>query len=58
MKPNSYKVLELAVEQGVTYGYHRAFKHDSNPPDEFAIAEIENSVMTHICEWFDFNFED
>ena len=31
MKPKLHKVLETAVEQGVSYGYNRAFKHVENP---------------------------
>ena len=33
MKPNFRKVLEMALEEGVRYGYNRAHKHIENPTE-------------------------
>lgn len=54
MKPNFRKVLETAVEQGVSYGYRRAHKHVENPSEQSIIMNIEEQVMNSIDEWFDF----
>ena len=54
LKPKTYRLLEMAVEDGVDYGYGRAFKYTSKPSDVAIKDEIFQAVMTHICEWFDF----
>lgn len=52
MKPNFYKLLERAVEEGVAYGYMRAYKYQDNPSVEHIQSEIYQGVMNSICEWF------
>lgn len=48
--------MSMAVEQGVNYGYTRAFKH-TDTPDEQAIKQaIYDAVINEICE--NFTFED
>ena len=54
MTPHEYKVLVMAVENGVAYGVLRAHKHDSKPSDEAIIAAVERAVIDEICEWFKF----
>lgn len=54
MEPNTYKVLAMAVEEGINYGYQRAFKHTDTPSEEVVKIAIEESVLSSICEWFDF----
>lgn len=53
MKPKFRAVLELALDEGVRFGYNRAYKHNPNPNvDAFAdavVSEILNSLDT----WFD-----
>jgi hypothetical protein len=56
MKPNFHKILEMAVEQGVSYGYRRAHKHIENPTEGAIIDNIVEQVMNSLDEWF--NFED
>ena len=58
MKPKVYPVLEMAVDDGVVYGLNRAYKYTDNPSREEIIAQITNSVMNSICEWFDMTDED
>jgi hypothetical protein len=53
LKPNTYRVLEHAVESGVRYGYNRAFKYSDNPNEQQIIDAIISGVMTEIFEWFD-----
>ncbi len=58
MKPKVYPVLEMAVEDGVVYGINRAFKYSDNPTREEIMAQVTDSVMNSICEWFDMNDND
>lgn len=57
MTPDAYKVLAMAVENGVAYGVMRAFKHDSRPSEDQIAATIEQAVIDEICEWFRFDQE-
>jgi hypothetical protein len=56
MKPDEYKVLQMAIQDGIAIGYRRAFKHNENPDEDAVIDRIQQEVMTQICEWF--KFED
>jgi hypothetical protein len=35
-------------------GWNRAHKHDENPDPQHIRDSIELSVISEICEWFDF----
>ena len=54
MKPKFREVLEMAISEGVSYGYKRAFKHVENPTEGAIIDSICANVMDCIYEWFDF----
>jgi hypothetical protein len=54
MKPKFYNVLEMAIEEGVRYGYNRAHKHLENPSENVIIDSIVENVMNSINDWFDF----
>ena len=54
MKPKFRNVLEMAIEQGVKYGYSRAYKHIENPSEGAIIDSIVEQVMNSLDEWFDF----
>jgi hypothetical protein len=56
MKPKFHKILEMAVEQGVSYGYRRAHKHIENPTEGAIIDSIVEQVMNSLDEYF--TFED
>lgn len=58
MKPNFRKVLEIALEEGVRYGYSRAHKHIENPAEGAIIDSIVEQVINSLDEWFDFDEED
>jgi hypothetical protein len=58
MRPKFRKVLEIAVEQGVSYGYSRAHKHVENPTEGAIIDSIVEQVMNSLDEWFDFEDEE
>jgi len=58
MRARTYVVLRAAVEDGVAYGYNRAFKH-TDTPDEHDVKEaIVQAVLNECCEWFRFDEED
>jgi len=53
MKPNFRKVLELAIEEGVRYGYNRAFKHNSEPHIDSISDSIVTEIFNSLDTWFD-----
>jgi len=55
MKPNTYVILERAVEEGARLGYQRAFKHVENPSEEAIVESIVNGVMISVSEVFEFS---
>lgn len=55
MKPKTRVILELAIGEGVRYGYSRAHKHIENPSEGAIIEAIEEAVMSQIYEYFDFD---
>lgn len=55
MKPKFREVLEMAISEGVSYGYKRAFKHVENPTEGAIIDSICTNVMDCIYEWFEFD---
>ena len=57
MKPNFRKVLEMALEEGVRFGYNRAHKHVENPTEGAIVDSIVEQVMNSLYEWFDFEDE-
>jgi hypothetical protein len=58
MKPNFHKILETAVDQGVSYGYRRAHKHVENPTEGAIIDNVVEQVMNSLDEWFTFEDEE
>ena len=56
MKPDTYRVLAMAVRDGAAIGYRRAHKYNEKPDEDRVIDAIENAIMGQICEWF--KFED
>ena len=57
MKPKILPVLELCIENGVTIGYRRAFKHTDNPTEEQILGQIREAIVNELYEWFDFEAE-
>ena len=56
MKPRMHVILNMAIEEGVNRGWHRAHKHVENPSDESIVDTISDCVMSAITDYF--NFED
>lgn len=53
MTPDTYKVLQMAVDDGVAIGVRRAYKY-SEPDQDALIETVRQEVMNQICEWFKF----
>ena len=56
MIPNTRLILEKAIEDGVRYGYIRAFKHTDSPSEVSILTAINDGIWLHIDEFF--RFED
>ena len=56
MKPKFHKILEQAINEGVSYGYRRAHKHIENPTEGAIIDNVVEQVMNSLDEYF--TFED
>lgn len=54
MKPNTYIILERAVQEGALMGYRRAFKHTETPTEGAIIDSIVDNVMLSVSEVFVF----
>ncbi len=54
MRPKFHKILEQAINEGVSYGYRRAHKHIENPTEGAIIDSVVEQVMNSLDEWFDF----
>ena len=57
MKPKFRVILEMAIVEGVRYGYQRAFKHNDSPSEGAILEHIEEAVMSSIYQYFDFSDE-
>jgi hypothetical protein len=54
MTPDTYKVIQMAVDDGIAIGVRRAFKYEEDPGEDRIIEVIRHEVMNQICEWFKF----
>ena len=60
MNAKAYNVLRMAVEDGVSYGVRRYYKHRDGPEESVLVEmseEIAEHVINEICEWFEFRHE-
>jgi hypothetical protein len=55
MKPDTYRLLERCVEDGLSRGYHRAHKHTDAPSQEQLTDAMLQAIMHEVCEWFVFD---
>jgi hypothetical protein len=53
MKPKFRAVLEMAIEEGVRYGYQRAFKHNPEPHIDSTTDTIVTEIFNSLDTWFD-----
>jgi hypothetical protein len=57
MKPNTYVILQRAVEEGALLGYRRAFERVENPTEEFIVDTITDAIMLTVSEVFEFSHQ-
>ncbi len=57
MKPNTYVILQRAVEEGALLGYRRAFKRVENPTEEFIVEALTDAIMLSVREVFNFTHQ-
>lgn len=50
MRANYYKLISRAVEEGIAYGYARAFKHTVSPSEDQIRDSIFNAIMNELSE--------
>jgi hypothetical protein len=55
LKFKAYEIIERAVEEGISYGIKRAYKHEENPSQDLISIEIEKAVMFSLTEIIDFD---
>lgn len=55
MKPKTYVILEMAIEEGVKQGWHRAHKYVENPDQENTKEHIVDAVISAIHQYFTFD---
>ena len=48
----------MRVEEGIRYGWQRAYKHTDHPTEDGFKTAIEQAVMNAICEVFEFDHEE
>jgi len=58
MKPKAHLVLEVAIKQGITFGWMRAHKYTDEPHEDLIKQEIENEITNAVYEWFDMGERD
>lgn len=47
-----YKLIVEAVEAGIAYGYHRAYKYADDPSEEYIKEQLAQAVLNEICDRF------
>jgi len=53
MKPKFRAVLEMAIEEGVRFGYKRAFKYNPEPHIDSIADTIVTEIFNSLDTWFD-----
>lgn len=57
MKPKVLPILEIALTEGINYGWVRAHKHNENPGEAIIKENIQEQIMNSLYEYFDFEVE-
>ena len=58
IRVNAYDVISRAVEEGVTYGLNRAYKHTDSPTRDDMEREVAQAVTNELCEVLMFDHGD
>lgn len=55
MKPKLIPLLHKCIENGISYGLYRAYKHTDSPSREVIEETICRAIFEQLYEWFDFD---
>lgn len=55
MTPKTYDILSRCIEEGIEYGYAKAFTGEHNPTEASVLQSIHFAVMQHVSMYFDFD---
>jgi hypothetical protein len=55
VKVNVYKIIELAIENGIESGWNKAHKYSDNPENEEIKGRIRDEIINELCEWINFD---
>jgi len=58
MKPKTYKVIEMCIENGIKMGISIALKCDDKPTAEEIGNAINAAINYEICDWFDLEVDN
>lgn len=58
MKPRTFAIFEIAIEEGIEYGWRRAHKHTDSPSEDTIKEEISNAIFSELHKYFSFDEED
>lgn len=57
MKPRIRQILERAIDEGISYGYHRAHKYTDTPDEHLLSERINYGIWLEIDSIFSFDEE-
>ena len=57
MKPRIRQILERAIDEGISYGYHRAHKYTDTPDENLLSERINYGIWLEIDSIFAFDEE-
>lgn len=57
MKPRIRQILERAIDEGISYGYHRAHKYTDTPDEHLLSERINYGIWLEIDAIFSFDEE-
>jgi len=55
LRVNVYSIMERAIEEGIDYGWSRAYKYTDTPDEDAIKNSIRNEIMNSITEVFNFD---
>jgi len=58
MKPKTYKVLEMCIENGIKMGISWAHKNDDRPTTEVIGLAINAAIDYEIRKWFELEVDN
>jgi len=58
MKPKIYNILGRCIEDGLKFGYQRAFKHTDSPTEEQILNTCLIAILDEIFEHFSFDDDE